>query len=94
MRIQIPPIGCFLLIFICTYLFFELKLYYVVIAFVLFLILLNIFNQTKNKIDNVRNEREKNFEPKPGETYKVCPSCGNDLKRDCTKCPHCGYEFP
>lgn len=86
---QISPIGCFLWTIILVWLFFALKLYYVVIILLILGLAYNLYQQTKLKIQTKKEEKERNFEPEIGEVYKVCQFCGNDVKRSVNICPHC-----
>ncbi|MBQ2644462.1 hypothetical protein IJG14_02670 [bacterium] len=86
---QISPIGCLLWTFLFAWLFFKLKLYYVLGIIVLIAIIYNFYKKTRVKIKEYKEEKEKNFEPEIGEVYKVCPYCGKDVKRSARLCPHC-----
>lgn len=90
---RVSPFGCLVLTFIAAYLFFELKLYNVIFALFLLFLAYRIFCLAKIKMLTMQNEHEKNYEPKTGETYKVCPRCGKDVKRSAKRCPHCGSDF-
>jgi len=87
------PLGCILWSALLIWIFFKLKLYYVVFAVILFAIFYNIFSQIKSGIKQQKINQERNFEPQMGEISKICPACGNDVRRSTSICPHCGYNF-
>lgn len=86
---QISPIGCLLWIILFVWIFIKLRLYYIVFFLIIIAIAHYIYSQTKNKIKEHIEEKEKNFEPEMGEVYKICPCCGNSVKRSAKICPHC-----
>ncbi|MGN0005116.1 MAG: hypothetical protein ACI37Z_04010 [Candidatus Gastranaerophilaceae bacterium] len=86
---QISPIGCLLWTVLFVWIFIALKLYYVV-GFLIFLaIVYNVISKAKNKYYERKEQKERDFQPEIGEVYKVCPYCGNDVKRSAKICPHC-----
>jgi len=87
------PLGCLIWTILLIWVFFALKLYYVVFFIILFAIIYNIFKRIKIKIQNQKIIDEMNFEPKMGEVSKICPSCGKDVRRSADVCPNCGYKF-
>lgn len=87
------PLGCLLWSALLIWIFFKLKLYYVIFAIILFAVFYNIFSQIKSGIKQQKINKELNFEPKMGEVSKICPECGNDVRRSAEVCPHCGYKF-
>lgn len=86
---QISPIGCLFWTAIFVWLFIALKLYYVVGFFVFLAIVYNIYIKAKKKFEIRNEQKERNYEPEIGEVYKICPYCGNDVKRSAKVCPHC-----
>lgn len=90
---QINPIGCFLWTILLVWLFFALKLYYVVGAIILIILVYHFINAAKAQIKYKKEEKERNFEPKINEVYKICPYCGNDVKRSASICPHCNNKL-
>lgn len=52
-----------------------------------------MYLRLKANVVKHKEEKEKNFEPEIGEVYKVCPYCGNNVKRNATYCPHCNTKF-
>lgn len=90
---QINGLGCLLWsIFLC-WLFFALKLYYIIFAIIIIAFAYNLYLKLKANVVKHNEEKEKNFEPEIGEVYKVCPYCGNNVKRGATYCPHCNTKF-
>lgn len=86
---QISPFGCLLWTVLLVWLFFKLKLYYVIFFIIILAFVYNLYIRAKNKIKTRKEEQERNYEPEIGEVYKVCPFCGNDVKRSAKICPHC-----
>lgn len=86
---QINPIGCLLFTILAVWLFFKLKLYYIIIFIVVLAFAYNFYLKIKKDIALKNEEKERNFEPEIGEVYKVCQFCGNDVKRSAKICPHC-----
>ena len=52
-----------------------------------------MYLRLKANVVKHNEEKEKSFEPEIGEVYKVCPYCGNNVKRNATYCPHCNTKF-
>ena len=90
---QISPIGCLLWTILLVWLFFKLKLYYVIIFVVILAFAYNLFIRMKAGIKAHKIEQERNFEPELNEVYKACPFCGKDVKRNATVCPHCNHPI-
>jgi len=86
---QVSPFGCLLWTIFFVWVFITLKLYYVVIFLIVFALAYHLYRQTKVKIKEHQEEKERNFEPEMGEVYKICPHCGNSVKRSAKICPHC-----
>ena len=86
---QINPLGCLLWTILFVWLFFELKLYYVVGFLIVLAVGYNLYRQTRTKIIEYNEEKERSYEPEMGEVYKVCPYCKKDVKRLAKICPHC-----
>ena len=90
---QFSPIGCLFWLIIFTWIFFALKLYYLIFALVIAAVCFNIYHRIKGYKEQQERISELNYEPKPGEVSKICPSCNKDVKRSATVCPFCGYKF-
>ncbi len=86
---RISPLGCLLWTIFLVWLFFKLKLYYVIFFIIILAAAYNLYLKTKNKIQSHIENKERNFEPEIGEVYKVCAFCGKDVKRSAKICPHC-----
>ena len=93
MFFQISPLGCLLLTILFVWLFIKLKLYYLIAFVVLLAVAYNFYNKTKMKIEEHREEKERNYEPEIGEVSKICPCCGQNIKRSAKTCPHCKASF-
>lgn len=90
---QINGFGCLIWsIFLC-WLFFALKLYYIIFAVIILAFVYNVYLRIKSNLKKYNEDKEKNFEPEIGEVYKLCPYCGNNVKRYATSCPHCNKKF-
>lgn len=90
---QINPWGCLFFTIILVWLFVKLKLYYILGFLILLALAYKFFQKTKVKIAEHKEEKEKNFEPEIGEVYKICPYCGNNVKRSANVCPHCKNQI-
>lgn len=83
--------GClsvFLILFLL--LFLALKLWFVFAIILIIYIAKNFITSVNFNINVKKKEQEMNYEPKKGEVYKVCPFCGQSVKRSASKCPNCG----
>lgn len=89
---RIGPLGCLFSI-LWIWLFFTLKLYYLVFGVLILIAAFVIFFICKNKYKVHIENKEKSFEPEIGEVYKICPYCNNDVKRSTKICPHCKSEL-
>jgi uncharacterized membrane protein YraQ (UPF0718 family) len=90
---EINPIGCFIWLIILTWLFFALKIYYLVFAAIIVMVAVYYYFKLKKSLIEKKEEQERNFEPQMGEVYKICPNCGNNVKRNASACPHCNHKF-
>ena len=90
---QITPFGCLLWTALFVWLFIKLKLYYLVAFIILIAIIFHFYKKTKTRIEEYKEEQERNFEPEIGEVSKICPCCGQNVKRSAKTCPHCKASF-
>ena len=64
---------------------------FIIVAFVLFLLLkgINSLRDAGSKL--VKKNKEE--EPEPAPTTKICPFCKSEIAIDATRCPHCTSEL-
>ena len=86
---RISPFGCLLWTILLVWLFFKLKLYYVIFFIIILAFAYNLYVHIKGKIKVLKENKDKSYEPEIGEVYKICPFCNKDIKRNATICPHC-----
>lgn len=90
---QFSPIGCLLWFLFFTWVFFKLKLYYLVFALLFLAICYSVYKRIITYKEHKLRMSEMNYEPKTGEVSKICPNCNNDVRRSAKVCQYCGYKF-
>ena len=79
-----------LILLILFILFFKLWVF----LFLIILIIPFIKNCYKALKESKEKQERLNYQPKDGETYKVCPFCSAKLKRDEIFCFNCKRHLP
>lgn len=82
--------GCLTIFFvICIFIFLIAKLWWLIVGLSVIGI---VYYYSKLAYENISQNGlsdNKNYEPKEGEVYKVCPSCNAKVKVSATTCPRC-----
>ncbi|MBR6164011.1 zinc ribbon domain-containing protein [bacterium] len=85
--------GCLTALIILTFIVFLMtKLWWLVAIMVLIWMVNTFITVFLQKLEQKKAEKEK-FNPEIGQSYKVCPNCGEKVKVTDLKCPYCGQEL-
>ncbi len=85
--------GCLTLLIILFFLVFLFtKLWWLVAIIVLIYIINTYIASFRQKIAQKKAEQD-TFKPEMGQSYKICPYCGEKVKVTDLKCPKCGREL-
>ena len=85
--------GCFISLLIISLIFFLVKeLWWLGIIVILIYLIRPYIIMLKEKLDEKKAEKER-FKPEAGQSYKVCPYCGEKVRVTELKCPKCGREL-
>ena len=85
--------GCLTLLIILAFIVFLVTKLWWVVAIMFVIWLVNMYIATiQEKLAQKKAEKEA-FNPEPGQSYKVCPYCGEKVKVTELKCPKCGREL-
>ena len=85
--------GCLPFLILFLILFFVLKLWYLIVLFILVLLAVGVVKELQYKFILKQKEKEQNYTPNKGEVYKLCRFCGAKVKRSAEKCPQCGHSL-
>ena len=91
MIFRVTP-GCLSALFLLILFILFFKLW--VFLFLLVLIIPFVKNCCQILKETKEKEKRLNYEPKDGETYKICPYCSTKLRRDETFCFNCKRHLP
>ncbi len=82
--------GCITALVIFLLLIFLVKeLWWLIVGIAIICIVIYYLNLIYQYITNNKTETDKNYTPKMGEVYKVCPYCNAKVRVTATTCPVC-----
>lgn len=85
--------GCLTVLIILMFIGFLLTKLWWLVAIMFLIWLINTFIAVfQQKLAQKKTEKAA-FNPEMGQSYKVCPYCGEKVKVTDLKCPKCGREL-
>lgn len=85
--------GCLTVLIILFFLVFLFTKLWWLVAIIVLIYLINTYIAAfQQKMAQKKAEQEK-FKPEMGQSYKVCPYCGEKVQVTELRCPKCGREL-
>ncbi len=85
--------GCLTVLLVLAFIVFLVTKLWWVVAIIVLIWMVNTFIAVfMQKLEQKKAENDA-FNPELGQSYKVCPYCGEKVKVTELKCPKCGREL-
>lgn len=85
--------GCLTLLIILSLIIFLFTKLWWLVGIIFLIYIINTFIDSFQQKLTVKKAEKETFTPEPGQSYKVCPYCGEKVKVAELKCPKCKREL-
>ena len=85
--------GCLTFLIILFFLVFLFTKLWWFVALIVLIFMINTFIASFQQKMAQKKAEQETFKPEMGQSYKVCPNCGEKVQVTELKCPKCGLEL-